>query len=59
MLGYSEFSKGYRVYNIKNRIVEESINVRFNDKLGSQKAKQGKIFANIEVQFIGTEDTTL
>ena len=34
MLGYSERSKGYRVNNTETRIVEESINVRFDDKLG-------------------------
>ena len=39
MLGYSECSKGYRVYNIETWIVEESIGVRFDDKLGSQKSK--------------------
>ena len=57
MLGYSEHSKGYRVYNTETWIVEESISVRFDDKLGSQKSKQGNFFADIEVQFTGTEDT--
>ena len=43
-------------YITQTRIVEESIGVRFGDKLGSQKLKQGKFFADIEVQFTGTED---
>ena len=40
LLGYSERSKGYRVYNTETLIVEESIKVRFDDKLGHQKPKQ-------------------
>ena len=56
MLGYSERSRGYRVYNTESQIVEESISVRFDDKLNSQKSKQDEFFANIEVEFTGTED---
>ena len=37
--------------------MEESINVKFDDKLGSQNSKQGKFFEGIEVLLIGTEDT--
>ena len=36
--------------------MEESISVKFDDKLGSQKSKQGEYFADIEVQITGTED---
>ena len=56
MLGYSKRSRGYKVYNTKTRIIEESISVRFDNKLDSQKSKQDKSFADIEVQFTGTED---
>ena len=40
LLGYSERSKGYRVYNTETLIVEESIKVRFDDKLGQPQSKQ-------------------
>ena len=40
MLGYYEHSRGYRVYNTETQIVEESISVRFDDKLDSEKSKQ-------------------
>ena len=56
MLGYFERSKGYKVYNTETRIVEESINVRFDDKLGPQKSKQKDSLAGIEIQFTGSED---
>ena len=56
-IGYSEHSKGYRVYNTETRIVEESINIRFDDKLGPQKSKQKDSLVDIEVQFIGSEDS--
>ena len=49
MLGYSEHSRGYRVYNTETQIVEESISVRFDDKLNTQKSKQNKSFVDIEV----------
>jgi hypothetical protein len=39
MVGYSWRSKGYRVYNIKTQIFEESIHVKFDDKLKSEKSK--------------------
>ena len=56
MLGYSERSRGYRVYNTETQIVEESISVRFDDKLDSEKSKQNEVFAGMEVEFIGSED---
>ena len=56
MLGYSERSRGYRVYNTETQIVEESISVRFDDKLDSQKSKQNEFLAGMEVELIGTED---
>ena len=31
LLGYSETSKAYRVYNSRTLLVEETIHVRFND----------------------------
>jgi len=36
-LGYSDSSRGYRVYNSKTLVVEESIHVRFNDGLISDR----------------------
>ena len=59
MLGYSKRSKGYRVYNTETWIMEESISVRFDDKLGSQKSKQGESSVDIEVQITGTKDRSL
>lgn len=38
MLGYSQHSKGYIVYNTEIRIVEESIHVNFDDKLDYDKS---------------------
>src|ERR1044072_6657152 len=38
LLGYSERSKGNRIYNKESLIVEESIHVRFDDKLDSDKS---------------------
>ena len=58
MLGYSERSRGYRVYNTETQIVEESISVRFDDKLGSQKLNKNESLAKIEFQFTGTEGNT-
>src|SRR3954469_6950885 len=49
LLGYSERSKGYRVYNTGILIVKESINIRFDDKLGLKKPKQFENFADIEI----------
>ena len=54
MIGYSERSRGYIVYNTETQIVEESISVRFDDKLDSQKSKQNEFLADIEVEFTGT-----
>src|SRR4051812_49220616 len=49
LLGYSERSKGYRVYNTETLIVEESINIRFDDKLGLEKPKQFENFADFDI----------
>src|SRR4051812_40319052 len=43
LLGYSKRSKGYRVYNIETLIVEESINIRFDDKLGLENQSSLRI----------------
>src|SRR3954464_13333757 len=40
VLDYSECSKCYRIYNIETLIVDESINIWFDDKLVSGKTKQ-------------------
>ena len=58
MLGYFKRSRGYKVYNTETQIVEESISVRFDDKLDPQKSKQNESFADIEVEFTGAEDNT-
>src|SRR4051812_44570292 len=49
LLGYSERSKGYRVCNTETLIVEESINIRFDDKLGLEKPKQFENFADFDI----------
>src|SRR4051812_23563313 len=49
LLGYSEHSKGYRVYNTKTLIVEESINIIFDDKLRIEKPKKNENFADIYI----------
>jgi len=36
-LGFSNTSNAYRVFNTKTLVVEESIHVKFNDKLMSDK----------------------
>ena len=38
-LGCYERSKGYKVYNTETHSLEESIHVRFDDKLDSEKSK--------------------
>src|ERR1044072_2860944 len=61
LLGYSECSKGYRIYNIETLVVEESIHVRFDDKLDSDKSKLVEKFADLEITFLepGDKDKTL
>ena len=49
MLGYSERSKGYRVYNAETQCVEESIHVKFDNKLGNQKPKLSENSAGIDL----------
>ena len=55
MLGYSERSKGYRVYNAETQCVEESIHVKFDDKLGNQKLKLSDDLADIDVDLMSSE----
>src|SRR3954470_15961592 len=49
LLRYSKRSKGYRVYNTETLVVEESINIRFNDNLGLENPKQFENFADIDI----------
>lgn len=56
MLGYSEHSKGCRVYNTEIQIVEESIHVKFDDNLDFEKSKQVKKFADLEIIYSNYED---
>ena len=58
MLGYSERSKGYRVYNTETKIVEESIHVRFDDKLDPEKSKLVENFADLEITLAGSDEKT-
>src|SRR5580765_6578522 len=51
LLGYSERSKGYKIYNKETLIVEETIHVRFDDKLDSDKSKLVEKFADLEITF--------
>jgi len=54
-LGYSERSKAYRVYNSETQCVEESIDIKFDDKEPRNKTpEQGESFADIQVP----EDTS-
>lgn len=53
ILGYSECSKGYQIYNMETRIMEESIHVRFDYKLDPEKSKIVEKFANLEITFSG------
>jgi hypothetical protein len=49
-LGYSERSKAYRVYNSEKVCVEESIDVKFDDKEpGNETLEQSEILADIQV----------
>src|SRR3954468_16384706 len=56
LLGYSEHSKGYRVYNTETLVVEESINIRFDDKLGLEKPKQFENFADTDIVISEAEE---
>lgn len=56
MLGYSERSKGYKVYNTATRIIEESIHVKYGDKLDSEKSKYVEKFADLEIIYLNSED---
>lgn len=51
VLGYSELSKGYRVYNIEIWIVDESIHAKFDDKSEPEKLKLVKKFADLKITY--------
>jgi len=54
LLGYSERSKAYKVYNSETLCVEESMHVRFDDKEpGNETPEQDESFADIQ----DSEDT--
>ena len=55
MLRYSECSKGYRVYNAETQCVEESIHVKFDDKLGSQEPKLSENSAGGDIDLTSSE----
>ena len=55
MLGYSKFSKGYGVYNTETHIVEESIHVKFDDKLDFEKSKLVEKFIDLEITYSSSE----
>lgn len=56
MLEYSKRSKCYKVYNNKTQTVEESIHVKFDDKLDSKKSKLDGKFADLGISYSGSED---
>lgn len=55
MLGYSKLSKGYKVYNTETRIIEESIHVKFDDKLDFYKLKLVEKFEDMEISYSDSE----
>lgn len=59
MLGYSEHSKGYRVYNTETQIFEKSIYAQFDDKLDFEDSKLVGKFADLEITYSGFEGMTL
>ncbi|KAK2403016.1 hypothetical protein QL285_052490 [Trifolium repens] len=51
-IGYSERSKAYRVYNSETNTVEESIHVRFDDKVPDNKmSEQDDSYAGVPYQY--------
>lgn len=57
LLGYSKISKAYRVYNYKTLTVEETINVRFNDKKpDSDISELDKSFTNMDIGAFDAQD---
>lgn len=54
-LGYSERSKGFKVYNIETKIVEDSIHVKFDDKHDSEESKQVEKFTDLEIIYSNSE----
>lgn len=59
MLGHSEHSKVYKVYNTETQIVEESTHARFDDNLNSEKLKLVEKFVDLEITDSGSEDNNL
>jgi hypothetical protein len=57
LLGYSKRSKGYIIFNTGIRIVEESIHVRFNDKLDPEKSKLVEKFADLKINLSESKDS--
>ena len=45
MLGYSECSRGYRVYSIETHILEESISARFDDNKHKEQLCTVKLYS--------------
>ena len=53
LLGYSESSKAYIVYNSRTLIVEEAIHVRFNDnKPDTTMSELDKFFVEMKIENI-------
>ena len=57
LLGYFKHSKGYIIFNTETRIVEESIHVRFNDKLDPERSKLFEKFADFKINLLESKDT--
>ncbi|KAI5403892.1 hypothetical protein KIW84_051149 [Lathyrus oleraceus] len=57
IMGYSEHFKGYTIFNTETRIIEESIHVRFNDKLDPKKSKLVEKFADLKINLSESKDT--
>lgn len=55
MLGYSECSKDYKMYNIETNIIEESINVKFDNKLDPEKSKLDENCAYLKMTYSNTK----
>lgn len=55
MLGYSECSKGYRVYNTETLIIEESIHVNLDDKLDLENLKLVEKFEYLDISYFDSK----
>ena len=49
LLEYSKRFKGFKIYNTESQTVEESIHVRFDDKLDYEKSKLCEEFADVTI----------